>query len=184
MHRTKSAGAGANVAKDHEGCSLLAITFHSVGAFGIIANCFQPQFIQQTLGHMICVPGRNRPFQPTGKPSRGRDLCAIRNFRICNYRKSKGHSAKNQGEKDEPKPETPHIVVGSSVPAMAEAHLVRRRQQKTAGAKGDGDRENPHWIAQKGRKSTFEIRARLRRTASEAYNPLSYGKEENQIESV
>ena len=69
MDGTKTTGPRANIAKDHESGSLLAVTFHPIGTFCIVAHRFQSQLIEQTLRHVVGIAGGNGPFQPAWKPA-------------------------------------------------------------------------------------------------------------------
>ena len=61
---TKAAGPRADVAQDHERGRLLRIALHPVGTFGVFADRFQPQLVEQPGREMVGVALGHIPLQP------------------------------------------------------------------------------------------------------------------------
>ena len=57
-HGAEPARASAHVAEDHEGGRFLRVALHAVRAFGVIANSFQSQLVEQSGGEVIEIPDR------------------------------------------------------------------------------------------------------------------------------
>jgi hypothetical protein len=61
-HGTETARTGADITQDHEGRRLARIAFHAVGAFGVVADGFQPQIGEQPGREMVAIaPGNFAP---------------------------------------------------------------------------------------------------------------------------
>jgi hypothetical protein len=73
-HGAKSAWSGANVPHDHEGCGLLRVALHAIGAFGIFAHRLEFQVPKGVPSEVITVPFGNFAAKPGGESAtRGED---------------------------------------------------------------------------------------------------------------
>ena len=70
IDRAKSAGAGADGAKDHEGGRFLGVTLHPVRTFGVVANRFQAEFFEQPGSEVAEIAFGHLALQPTGQATR------------------------------------------------------------------------------------------------------------------
>lgn len=85
-----------HISQDHEGRCQLAVAFHPIRAFGILADCFQTKLVEQFSRQVIGIALRNRPLQPLRKPPAAAGSSPGGNFRGSNNRKAKGHEEQLQ----------------------------------------------------------------------------------------
>src|SRR5205823_3686581 len=62
----------ADIAQDHERGRLLRVALHPVWAAGIVADRFQPQFLQQPSGEVVGVAFGDVALEPARKAPRNR----------------------------------------------------------------------------------------------------------------
>ena len=63
----KAAGSRAHAAQDHERGGAAGVTLRAVGAAGVLAHRFEPQFTQQLVREQIPVAHRQRALEPWGQ---------------------------------------------------------------------------------------------------------------------
>ena len=63
-HRAEAAGAGADVAEDHERRGLAGPALGAVGALRALADRFELEVVDEVLGEEVAVPFRDGPLEP------------------------------------------------------------------------------------------------------------------------
>lgn len=89
----KAAWTSAHIPQDHEGRCQLAVAFHPIGAFGIFADRFQSQFVEQFSRQVVGIALWNRSLEPLRKPTTAAGKRPGGDFRGSDHGEAKSHGS-------------------------------------------------------------------------------------------
>lgn len=93
----EAAGSGADVPEDHERRRQLAVALHPVGAFRVIADGLEAEFLHQSVGEVVRVAVGDRPFEPAGQAAAAADGGSGRDLGFGNDGQTESHSDRFRG---------------------------------------------------------------------------------------